>query len=291
MPDKTMQKNAARGPEVRRAGIVFLSEGARRMAARVLEFCAGQHVLLAAPEELLAPTWLQAAGSSARLAGWECWPTAGIFRNPLRSPLDFLAQIDTLWVIVGEAGVSTRGPQAMLDAMTPGLQELLFIAQREGVPTYCRDEGGAELEGWLAPLEADPELAERLDAAQTKRLIRMDRLGVLRLRCDIESGPMWDARDMGVSANSLDVPLPLLRRTAAWQRRFESVAPHWNELDEDDGIAWLQAHQNEGLSLAVDLQAALSERGLTVQLWLGPVDGWVAVADLRAVNGDKWGKD
>lgn len=287
MQDKPMEKNAARGQAPRRAGVVFLSEDARRTAARVLELCAGEHVLLAAPEALLDATWVQAAASSAAVAAWQCWPTVGVFRNPLRSPLDFLAQIDTLWVVTSAAGTDA---QSAVDAMPPGLQDLLLLAHREGLPTFCRNTSGGEVEGWAQVLEADPEVAERLDAAREKRLLRMARLGVLRLKCEPDNDPLWDEQGMGVSANALDVPLVLLRAAAAWQHRFEATAPLLDDMDSEDALQWLRTQQDDGVALARQFHAALMDKGLEVQLWLGPLDGWVKAQDLDEASGNKWDK-
>lgn len=78
----------------------------------------------------------------------------------------------------------------------------------------------------------------------------------------------------------LDLPFPLVRRIAAWQRDFDdTVTPPDKGCDQ-----WWEHHEEEAVEIAQALQVAV---GSQVAVKLYYLDAWVTVGQIVHTKGDQ----
>jgi hypothetical protein len=121
-----------------------------------------------------------------------------------------------------------------------GLEAAYFYIDRRQLrnPETC-------LEGRGAPA--------RMAARQAQRVAFTRQLTEIQLNNDYGSSGLWGEDGKMLGYDLLDLPFPLVKRIAAWQRDFDdTVTPP----DEGDA-AWWDRHFQEEIRIARALQAAL----------------------------------
>ncbi len=241
-------------------GVVFLTAQAREVAKTLLASRIGAHALIVAPKDLATHDWVTQATRYCR-----GWTVNYVYDNTLDEPLGILASVDVLCVIANEP-TPGRGFDLKL---TEGAEDLLWLALTLGVEAHYYHVDRGEL------MNPDTSLQrrgapERAAKRQTQRAAFTRQLKEIRLDSDFGSSGLWDDQGRMLHYDYLDLPFPLVRRIAAWQRALDATI---NPSDSEDD-AWWERHEQETLDIAQALQNAL-ESQVAVKLYLS--EGWVTV--------------
>jgi hypothetical protein len=119
---------------------------------------------------------------------------------------------------------------------------------------------------------------ERVAAQKAQRAAFTRQLKEIRLDNDFGSSGLWDSEGKMLGYDLLDLPFPLFRRIAAWQRDYDDTM---NPPDMGDE-AWWEHHEQEEISIAKVLQTAVGESPV-IKLYCK--DGWLSVADIKQTEG------
>lgn len=240
--------------------VVFSTLEARNTAQALLAQAIGAHAFIVAPKELATDAWVREATRYCR-----DWTVCYQYDHTLDEPLDILALADELCVIANE-----KRPRHGFDLMlSDRAEELLWLAIELGVEARYFYLDRTQL--------GNPELclknrcvAERVAARKARRAAFTRQLKEIRLDTDFGSSGLWNEEGKMLGYDLLDLPFPLVRRIAAWQRDFDdTVMPPDEGSDE-----WWDRHQAEKIEIAKALQAAL---GPEVAVKLYRHGGWLTI--------------
>ena len=186
-----------------------------------------------------------------------------VYDDMLTEPLSFLASVDVLCVIANEP-TPGRGFDLKL---AEGAEDLLWLALTLGVEAHYYHVDRCEL------MNPDTSLQrrgapERAIERQAQRAAFTRQLKEIRLDSDFGSSGLWDDQGRMLPYDCLDLPFPLVRRIAAWQRAFDATI---NPSDSEDD-AWWERQEQETLDIAQALQTAV---GSQVAVKLYRSEGWV----------------
>lgn len=249
--------------------MVFSTLTARDTAQALLAQKIGAHAFIIAPKELATDEWVREATRYCR--DW----TVRYLNDTLDEPLDILALADEVCVIANE-----KRPGSGFDLkLSDDTEELLWLAIDLELEAkyYFVDR----------TLLGNPELCltkrgvpERAAARKAQRAAFTRQLREIRLDTDFASSGLWNEKGQMLGYDLLDLPFPLIRRIAAWQRDFDdTVMPPDEGSDE-----WWDRHQQEQIEIAKVLQAAL---GPEIAVKLYRREGWLTIDEIaRAVGGE-----
>lgn len=97
----------------------------------------------------------------------------------------------------------------------------------------------------------------------------------IRLDNDFGSSGLWDVKGRNLGYDLLNLPFPLVRRVAAWQRDYDdTIMP----LDMDGDDNWWERHEQEALDIARELQKAL---GTNTVVKVYQKQGWVSLDEIE----------
>lgn len=244
--------------------VVFSTLEALRTAETLLAQQIGRHVCIIAPLALVADEWVKPATRYCR-----DWEIRYVYGGNLDDPIEILALVDELCVIANEQTPS-RGCDLKLEN---SVEELLWLALDLGIKAQYRMVDGMSL--W------NPEVClkqrgvpQRVALRQAQRAAFTRQLAELRIENEYGSSGLWDTDGKMLGYDRLDLPFPLVKRIAAWQRDFDdTVTPPDNGDD-----AWWDRHGKEKIEIAKALQAAVGS-GITVSVRSG--DRWLAVSEFQ----------
>ena len=256
-------------PETHRTvGIVFLTEQAREVAQWLLAQQIGTHAYIVAPMDLATEAWVKQATRHCR-----SWTVSYVYDGKREVLIDTLAAVDTLCVIANEPC-----PQFGFELkLSDQAENLLWLALSLGVEAryfHVDYERMANPE----PLLRKRGVPERVAAQQAQRAAFTRQLTEIRLDNDFGSSGLWDERGRCLGYDLLDLPFPLVKRIAAWQRDYDETM---NPPDMGDE-AWWERHEQEAVEIAKALQAALGPK--TVVKLYRP-QGWVPVDQIDRCTG------
>lgn len=256
-------------PEVHKTvGVVFLTEQAREVAQALLTQQIGAHAFIVAPKELATEAWVQHATRYCRE-----WTVRFVYDGKLDDPIDILASVDELCVIANQPT-----PKSGFDLkLSDPAEDLLWLALDLGVEARYYHVEHTQLMNPDTCLQKR-SVPERVAAQKMQRASFTRRLKEIRLDNDFGSSGLWsdDGRNLGYDL--LDLPFPLVRRIAAWQREYDNTM---NPPDMGDE-AWWQRHEKEALDLAKALQTVLGENTV-VKLYRE--QGWKSVDEVLQAEG------
>lgn len=249
-------------------GVVFLTEAAREVAFTLLMQQIGAHAFIVAPKELATNAWVKQATRYCR-----DWTVRYVYDGKLGDPIDILAEVDSLHVIANEPR-----PKSGFDLkLSEPVEDLLWLAFGFGIEAkYYHIDGGRLSNPDLCLKKCG--VPERMAARQAQRAAFTRQLREVRLDNDYGSSGLWDEEGKMLGYDLLDLPFPLVRRIAAWQRDYDdTVTPPDEGSDE-----WWKRHENEAVEIARELQAAL---GANTVAKLYRKQGWMSVDEVVRVEG------
>lgn len=251
-------------------GVVFLTEQAIEVAQSLLAQQIGAHAFIVAPKELATDAWVKHATRYCR-----DWTVLFLYDSKLDRPIEILASIDEIFVLANEPR-----PKSGFDLMlSEQSEDLLWLALNNGVDVHYYSTDGMSLYNPDTCLQKRG-VPERVASQQAQRAAFTRQLKEIRLDNDFGSSGLWDDKGKMLGYDLLDLPLPLFRRIAAWQRDYDDTM---NPPDMGDE-AWWEHHEQEAISIAMVLQAAL---GASPVVKLYRKDGWLSVADINQTQGGK----
>ena len=158
-------------------------------------------------------------------------------------------------------------------------EDLLWLALNNDVDVHYYSTDGMSLYNPDSCLQKRG-VPERVSAQQVQRAAFTRQLKEIRLDSDFGSSGLWDDEGKMLGYDLLDLPFPLVRRIAAWQRDYDDTMNPPDMGDEP----WWEHHEQEAISIAMVLQAAV---GASPVVKLYRKDGWLSVADISQTEGGK----
>ena len=254
--------------EHKTVGVVFLTAQAREVALSLLTQQIGAHAFIVAPKELATDMWVQHATRYCR-----DWTVRYVSATHVDEPIYILASVDEMFVIANEPR-----PKSGFDLMlSVECENLLWLALANGVDVryYGIERMSLYNPGTCLQKRGVPE---RIAAQQAQCVMFTRQLREIRLENDFASSGLWNDKGKMLGYDLLDLPFPLVRRIATWQRDYDDTI---NPPDMGDE-AWWDRHEQEALELARELQVALGNN-TTVKLYRK--QGWVSVDEVTHVEG------
>lgn len=249
----------------RTVAVLFSTPQARDVAQALLEQSIRAHAVIIAPKDLATDEWTKQATRYCN--GCTRW---WLDEHTLdRHSIEILATTDELCLIANEE----RPPSGFDLKLSEGAENLLWLALDLGVKARYFTVNGVEL--------ANPDTClrehgapERVAASKAQRANFTRQLPEIRLGCDFYSSGLWNARGQMLGYDLLDLPFPLVKRIAAWQRDYDDTFDPPDMGDE----AWWKRHLRERIEIAKKLQTTLGP-GTSVKIYGG--EGWLAVDDIQ----------
>ncbi|AOX99903.1 hypothetical protein BJP62_05165 [Jeongeupia sp. USM3] len=250
------------------AGVVFLTAQAREVAQSLLAQQIGAHAFIVASKELATSEWVKQATRYCR-----DWTVHYVYDSKLDEPLDILASVDELCVIANEP----RPKSGFNLMLSEPCEDLLWMALNNGVDVhyYSTDRMSLYNPGDCLQKSGAPE---RVAARQAQRAAFTRQLKEIRLDNDFGSSGLWSAEGKMLGYDLLDLPFPLVRRIATWQRDYDDTIDPPDMGDD----AWWDRHEQEVLELATELQMALSSE---VAVNLRRPEGWMTIDQIIRAKG------
>ncbi len=258
-------------PEARKTvAVVFLTPPARAVAQSLLAQKIGAHAFIVAPKELATDDWVRQATRYCR-----GWTARYVYDKTLDCPIEILALTDELCVIADE-----QTPQSGFDLkLSDPVEDLLWLAlDLEVEAAYFHVERTQLLNPDNCLRKRG--VPKRVAARQAQRAVFTRDLTEIRLDNDFGSSGLWDAKGRNLGYDLLDLPFPLVRRVAAWQRDYDETMNRPDMGDE----AWWEHHGQEARDLARALQATLG-KGIAVKLHRR--QDWLTIDEIDRSEADR----
>jgi len=212
----------------------------------------GAIVLFLVPQRLISNKWIR------KNAAMYCHEF--IVWNSCDRPIDLLARYDELYVISDE---DLNGNGRDLKIGTEN-EILVWLAHQFDFPLHLDSPSGVELINPEKRLELT-EIPERLKRAENRRREFTAQLGCLRVAAEYGSTGLWDELQRNIPYDYIDLPFPLIRRVAAWQRDYDdTLIPLLPKTADDE---WWKKHEIEELNIAKAIQDVMGDK-LDVQILL-----------------------
>jgi hypothetical protein len=229
--------------------MVFSTARARDVAQVLLAQRIAMRAIIIAPEKLATDEWVRQATRYCRDSAVHY-----LSRNTLNEPLKFLALADELCVI---------NNNTFVEKLSAGAEDLLWLALELGMDATYFGVNRRRLGNPETSLERRGAPA-RVEARRARRVAFTRKLKEIRLMNDFGSSGLWNRKGKMLRYDQLDLPFPLIRRIALWQRDCEDTATHPNEASDE----WRGRHNQETVEIARELQAALgSEITVKFHVW------------------------
>lgn len=250
------------------AGVVFLTAQASEVAQSLLAQQIGAHAFIVAPKELATSEWVKQATRYCR-----DWTVHYVYDGKLDEPLDILASVDELCVIADEP----RQKSGFNLMLSEPCEDLLWMALNNNVDVhyYSTDRMSLYNPGDCLQRRGVPE---RVAARQAQRTAFTRQLKEIRLDNDFCSSGLWNEEGKMLGYDLLDLPFPLVRRIAAWQRDYDDTVTPPDESNDE----WWERHAEEEIEIAKALQAAM---GVSVAVKLYRRAEWLTVDQVARTDG------
>ncbi|WP_442764239.1 hypothetical protein [Malikia spinosa] len=258
-------ENAGPPGKRRDVAVLFSTPQARDVAQALLEQSIRAHAVIFAPKDLATDEWTKQATRYCN--GCTRW---WLDEHTLdRHSIEILATTDELCVIANEE----RPPSGFDLKLSEGAENLLWLALDLGMKARYFTVNWGEL--------ANPEIClrklgapERVASRKAQRATFTRQRAEIRLDTDFYSSGLWNERGQMLGYDLLDLPFPLVKRIAAWQRDFDETVNPPDEVDE----AWWQRHRQEKVEIAKELQTTLGP-DTAVKIYGG--EGWLTVDEIE----------
>jgi hypothetical protein len=248
--------------------VVFATLQARDVAQSLLAQKIGTHAFIVAPKELATDEWVKEATRYCR-----DWTVRYLYDDTLDEPIEILALADELCMIANE-----KTPGSGFDLkLSEGAEDLLWLAFELGVDATYFHIDRMQLGNPQVSLEKHG-VPERMAARKLQRAAFTRQLQEIRLDNDFGSSGLWSQDGKMLGYDDLDLPFPLVRRIAAWQRDFDDTITPPDEGGED----WWERHAQEEIEIAKALQSTLGS-DLVVKLYRR--EGWLPVDQIAGAEG------
>ena len=240
--------------------VLFSTLEAREAAQSVLEQSIGAHVFIIAPKELVTDEWVKQATRYCREQ-----TVCHLYADTLDKPFEILVFADELCVIADE-----KRPNSGFDLkLSCGAENWLQLALDLGIKAKYFDVDRGQLKNPETCLKKRG-VPDRLAANKAQRAAFTLELKEIRLDNDFGSSGLWDESGEMLGYDMLDLPFPLVRRIAAWQRNYD-----YNEMPPNNDGEWRKRHNQERVEIAEALQAAL---GSEIVVKLRRQKEWIPVS-------------
>lgn len=250
--------------------VMFSTPEASDIAWSLLEQSIGARTVIIAPKELAMDDWVKRATRHCRDR-----TVRYLYAHTLDKPIEILALADELCVIANE---QTLGQSFDLK-LSEGAEDLLWLALELGVDAKYFRVDRVQLGNLAASLKARGVPA-RVAARRSERLVFTRQLKEIRLSNDYCSSGLWNEEGKMLGYDLLDLPFPLVRRIAAWQRDFDdTVMPPAEGSSE-----WWERHAEDAIEIAQALQVAV---GSQVAVKLYHQNRWITVDQVDRAKGDE----
>ncbi len=247
--------------------VVFFTPQARDVAQSLLAQKICTRAFIVAPKELATDEWVKRATRFC-----QDWTVRYEIASELNDPIEILSVTDELCVIADE-----KRPKSGFDLKLSELvEDLLWLALDFEVDAKYYTIEGTQLSNPQDCLRKCG-VPERVAARKTRRAAFTRQLKEIRLENDFVSSGLWGANGKMLPYDLLNLPFPIVRRIAAWQRNYDDTMnpPYMG----DD--AWWDRHEQEALNIAVSLQDALGS-DITVKLY--QAEGWQPVEQIASLK-------
>ncbi len=248
--------------------MLFSTPQARDVAQSLLAQKIGARAFIVAPKELATDEWVKQATRYCR-----DWTVHYLYDTTLDEPLELLALADELCVIANE---QTPGRGFDLN-LSEGAEDLLWLALELGVDAKYFHVERTQLMNPETSLKKHGTPA-RLAARKAKRVAFTRQIKEIHLDNDFGSSGLWTEDGKMLGYDLLDLPFPLVRRIAAWQRDYDDTVMPPGEGSE----VWWERHAQEAFEIAKALQTAL---GSEVAVKLHRPEGWMTVDQIIHAEG------
>jgi len=247
--------------------VVFFTPQARDVALALLAQKIGARAFIVAPKELATDEWVKHATRHCR-----DWTVRYVKGSEVSDPIEILSVTDELSVIADETT-----PKSGFDLkLSASAEDLLWLALVFDVEAKYYFVEGTQLSNPDSSL-IERCVPDRVAARKTRRADFMCQLKEIRLENDFCSSGLWGADGKMLPYDLLDLPFPIVRRIAAWQRDYDDkMNPPY--MGDD---AWWDRHEQEALNIAVSLQDALGSK-IAVKLY--QVEGWRSVDQIASLQ-------
>lgn len=247
--------------------VVFSTLKARNVAEVLLAQKIGARAYIVAPEKLVPVEWVKQVTRHCR-----DWTIRYVIDGMVGDPIEILSVTDELSVIADEIAQKSGFDLKLSESA----EDLLWLALDFEVEARYYFVEGTQLSNPESSL-IKRGVPDRVVARQTRRADFMCQLKEIRLENDFCSSGLWGANGKMLPYHLLDLPFPIVRRIAAWQRDYDDTMdpPYMG----DD--AWWDRHEQEALKIAVSLQDALGS-DITVKLY--QVEGWLPVEQIVSMQ-------
>lgn len=242
--------------------IVFATLEARTWAESLLLQHINFDALIVAPEELVPQDWVRVTTRHCR-----SWDIDYMREESEMEPITILARVDKLCIIANEI---TPGTGCDLK-LTESVEDLLWLALELEMDVEYFYVTGTSLYNPDACLR-ESKVPERVTEMLKRRRVFTAELKEISVFCDYYSSGLWGGGIYMLSYDDIDLPFPLARRIAAWQRDFDETQKPPDQFGDD---AWCAKHYREGYEIAKELQSVLGP-GIIVKTFHN--------MELRAIN-------
>lgn len=226
----------------RRVGIAFRTEAAKLRAMEIALEQIDADILFLMPRSLTTEEWMNEATIYGHPIG---------FWHDFNAPVAFLAEVDEIHV-VSDKNRPGRGFDLKVG---PELEVFMWYAHTYGVKMFADEPAAWILHNPETCLERSG-VPERVAAIDDSRRAFTEQLGKLLVQAEYGSSGLWAGGN--VSYDSIDLPFPLIKRIAAWQRNFDDtlIPPLPGTADE----TWWAQHHEEERNIAKAIREALGGR-------------------------------
>ena len=248
--------------------VVFFTPQARKVAQALLAQKIGARAFIVAPKELATDEWVKQATRLCRSR-----TIRYVNDRKIDNPTEILSVTDELSVIADE-----KTPKSGFDLkLSESAEDLLWLALVFEVESKYYFVSGTQLSNPDSSL-IKRGVPERVAARKERRAEFMHQLKEIRLGNDFFSSGLWGANGKMLPYDLMDLPFPIVRRIAAWQRDYDNTMNPPADMGDE---AWWGRHKQEALNIAVSLQEALGSQ-ITVNLY--QVEGWQSVRQIVSMQ-------
>jgi len=226
----------------RRVGIAFRTEAAKLRAMEIALEQIDADILFLMPQSLITDEWIKEATIYGHPIG--VW-------HDFNTPVAFLAEVDEIHVVSDE----NRPGRGFDLKVGPELEVLMWYAYMYGVKMFADEPAAWILHNPETCLEGSG-VPERIAAIDDRRRTFTEQLGKLLVQTEYGSSGLWAGGN--VPYDSIDLPFPLIKRIAAWQRNYDDALIPLLPGTADE--IWWAKHHEEERNIVKAIQEALGDR-------------------------------
>jgi hypothetical protein len=217
------------------------------------------HALIIAPSGLATKDWIGLATRycrSSEVRNLDSWL--------LNSPVDTLTSADEWNFIVRKI---TRNENSGIES-SEKIDDLMWLALSSGIETASYDTKGCQVSD-LKTILKDRGAAERAAVAKARRAAFTHGLKEICLVNGFDGTGLLDENGNWINYDELNLPFPLIRRIALWQKDYEDMLTSPDISD----CHWWHGHIHEESKIGEELEEVLKSKVAVKQCrWKKPLE-------------------